>query len=68
MKVADWEKVSAVFKQGGTSLVVQWLRHYPLDAGGPGSVLGQRTRSCMWQQRLKIQCEAAKTQSSQINK
>ena len=36
----------------GTSLVVQWLRLCASNAGGPGSVSGQGTRSHMLQ--LKI--------------
>ena len=36
----------------GTSLVVQWLRLHALNAGGPGSIPGQGTRSLMPQ--LKI--------------
>ena len=35
----------------GTSLVVQWLRLRVYDAGGLGSIPGQRTRSCMPQLR-----------------
>ena len=37
------------FKTGilGTSLVVQWLRLWAPNAGGPGSILGQGTRSHM---------------------
>ena len=31
----------------GTSLVVQWLRLHTPNAGGPGSITGQGTRSCM---------------------
>ena len=30
---------------GGTSLVVQWLRLHAPNAGGPGSIPGQGTRS-----------------------
>ena len=33
----------------GTSLVVQWLRLRAPNAGGPGSIPGQGTTSCMSQ-------------------
>ena len=57
----------------GTSLVVQWLRLCALNAGGPGSIPGQGTRSCMSQLRpcmpqLKILHAATKTWHCQINK
>ena len=35
----------------GTSLVVQWLRLHAPNAGGPGSIPGQGTRSHMPQLR-----------------
>ncbi|TEA35790.1 hypothetical protein DBR06_SOUSAS1110153, partial [Sousa chinensis] len=35
----------------GASLVVQWLRLHAPNAGGPGSIPGQGTRSCMPQLR-----------------
>ena len=38
----------------GTSLVVQWLRHHASNAGGPGSIPGQGTRSHMLQLRVRI--------------
>ena len=38
-------------KWTGTSLVVQWLRLHAPNAEGPGSILGQRTRSHMPQLR-----------------
>ena len=41
------------------SLVVQWLRLQAPKAGGPGSILGQGTRSCMPQ--LGIPQAATKT-------
>ena len=31
----------------GTSLEVQWIRFHALSAGGPGSISGQVTRSCV---------------------
>ena len=31
----------------GTSLVIQWVRLRTPSAGGPGSIPGQGTRSCM---------------------
>ena len=57
----------------GTSLVVQWLRLLLPNAVGLGSILGQGTRSHMWQlgvhmPQLKISHAATKTQPSQINK
>ena len=36
----------------GTSMVVQWLRFPTLNAGGPGLIPGQGTRSHMWQLRV----------------
>ena len=47
-------------------LVVQWLRRHATNTGGPGSIPGQGTRSCMAQ--LKIPCATTKTWCSQINK
>ena len=38
----------------GTSLVVQWLRLCAPNAGGPGSIPGQGTRSCTWQRRSRV--------------
>ena len=38
-------------EEPGTSLVVQWLRLPALNAGGPGSIPGQGTRSHMPQLR-----------------
>ena len=57
----------------GTSLVIQWLRLHTPNAGGPGSILGQGTRSHMPQLRvrilqLKIPHASVKTWCSQINK
>ena len=49
----------------GISLVVQWLRLCAPNAGGPGSIPGQGTRSHVLQ--LKIPHSATKTWSSQIN-
>ena len=53
--------------------MVQWLRLLTPNAGGPGSIPGQGTRSHMLQLRvhinshtLKILCAATKTQRSQI--
>ena len=51
-----------------TSLVVQWLRLCAPNAGGPGSVPGQGTRSHMLQRRSKIPHATTKTQCSQISK
>ena len=44
----------------GTSLVVQWLRLHAANAGGPGSIPGQGTRS-----RMLV---STKTRHSQKNK
>ena len=57
----------------GTSLVVQWLRLCTPNAGGPGSVPGQGTRSHMPQLKIlhaatKIPHATTKTRHSQINK
>ena len=50
------ESLKSVLKL--TSLAVQWLRHCAPNAGGPGSIPGQETRSHMLQ--LKILHAAAK--------
>ena len=50
----------------GTSLVVQWLRLHDPNAGGPGLIPGQGTRSHILQ--LKILHAATKTCCSQIKK
>ena len=57
----------------GISLVVQWLRLCNPNAGNPGSIPGQGTRSHMVKLRvcrlqLKIPHDAPTTQCSQINK
>ena len=39
---------------GGTSLVVHWLRILSTNAGGPVSIPGQGTRSCTQQQRFPM--------------
>ena len=57
----------------GTSLVVQWLRLHAPNAGRPGSIPGQGTRSHMLQLRvcvpqIKMLRATAKTWHSQINK
>ena len=46
MRENSWKKIH---QNGnvGTSLVVQWLRLYIPNAGGPGSIPGQGTRSHM---------------------
>ena len=51
----------------GTSQVVQWLGLCAPNAGGPGSIPGQGTRSCMMQLKIlhaatKIPCATSKTQ------
>ena len=48
------------------SRVVQWLRHHSPNAGSPGSIPGQGTRSHMTQ--LKILHAATKTRHSQMEK
>ena len=50
----------------GTSVIVQWLRLHAPNAGAPGLIPGQGTRSCMLQ--LKNLCATIKTWCSQINK
>ena len=37
--------------KGGLSLVVRWLRLHPPNAGGPGSIPSQGTRSYVLQLR-----------------
>ena len=61
----DWRNCDVIFPQlifinfhslksfTRTSLVVQWLRFYTPNAGGPGSISGQGTRSLMPQLRPK---------------
>ena len=56
----------------GISLVVQWLTLHTPNAGVPGLIPGQGTRSYMRQLRvcmlqLKIPCAATKPWHSQIN-
>ena len=48
----------------GISLVIQWLRPCALNAGSPGLIPGQGTRSHMLQRSSKILCAATKTLSS----
>ena len=64
----------------GDSLVVQWLRVCAPNAGGPGSISGQGTRSRMLQLKIphaamkiphtatKVPHATTKTQHIQINK
>ena len=57
----------------GTSLVVQWLRLHAPNAGGPGSIPGQGTRSLMPQLKIphaskKFSHAATKTRCNQIKK
>ena len=44
-KIQDLFMIKIVDKD--TSLLVQWLRLCAPNAGGPGSIRGQGTRSCM---------------------
>ena len=43
-----------IIKNQGTSLEVQWLRLHTSNAGGPGSIPGQGTRSHMPQLRVRM--------------
>ena len=52
-------------KDSGTSLVGQWLRLHAPNAGGPGSIPGQGTRSHTWQ--LGMLRAASKTPRSRMN-
>ena len=49
----EWAILACIIKSWivGTSLVVQWLRLHAPNAGGPGSIPGQGTRSHMPQWR-----------------
>ena len=56
----------------GTSLVVQWLKLHTPNAGGPGSIPGEETRSHMLQLRIhmpqvKILHAARRVWCSRIN-
>ena len=62
------KRVCSRIMQSWDFSVVQWLRLHVPNAGGLGSVSGQRTRFHMLQQRSEIPCATAKTQHSQINK
>ena len=42
------------YLRDGTSLVTQWLSHYTPNAGSPGLIPGQGTRSHMLQLRPSI--------------
>ena len=72
-----------VVSSTGTSLMVQWLRLHTPNAGGPGLIPGQGTRSHMPRLKIlhattkdppchnkdpKIQCATTKTRHSYINK
>ena len=57
-------------KPAGASLVVQWLRLYAANTGGPGSIPGQETRFHMLQLRvhiLQLQKDPTKVQHDQTN-
>ena len=56
------KKLYQKVKDLGASLVVQWLRFHAINAGSPGSIPGQRTRSLMLQ--LKILHAARKIKDS----
>ena len=45
--LTDWTTINNKSYRLGTSLVVQRLRLHPPNAGGPGSIPGWGTRSCM---------------------
>ena len=68
--VRSLRAASAVFSlleaSYGTSLVVQWLRLHAPNAGGPGSIPGQGTRSHMHAATKKIPHPATNTRRSQI--
>ena len=44
-----------MYKWAGTPLLVQWRRRRASSAGGPGSIPGQGTRSCLPQGRPSTQ-------------
>ena len=46
--------IKRIIKVRGTSLVVQWLRLHAPNAGGPGLIPGQGTRSHMLQLRVRM--------------
>ena len=46
-RAADRRLVVKTKEGEGTSLVVQWLKRHVPNAGSPGSIPGQGTRSCM---------------------
>ena len=45
--IIGWHQKSCKIENEGSSLGVQWLRLCDPSAGGPGSISGQGTRSCM---------------------
>ena len=51
----------------GTSTVAQWLRLWIPNAGGPGLIPGQGTRSHMLQLRLKIEAPNKKTKQNWVS-
>ena len=62
IKISDVcnHKLFGIFKN--KELVVQWLRLRAPNAGRPGSIPGQRTRSCM----LQLQIPHAATKRSRM--
>ena len=69
----QWNIIHTLKRKRGTSLVVQQLGLHAPNAGVPGLIAGQGTRSHMLQLRarmlqLKTPRAATKTQCSQINK
>ena len=58
VQVRPWSKgqMDTITEEGefGTSLVIQWVRLCATNAGGPGSIPGQGTRSRTWQQRSRV--------------
>ena len=58
--------LSKFLRELGTSLVVQWPRLHTLNAGGPGAIPGQRTRS--HRPHLMIPHPATRTWHSHISK
>ena len=47
-------EIDCIIKESGTSLVVQWLRLGASNAGSPGSIPAEGTRSHMPQLRSRV--------------
>ena len=61
-----WEITSKVWE--GTSLLVQWVRLCVPNAGGPGSIPGQRTKAHMPQLRLGTALKKKKKRRRSLGK